>query len=122
MGRLISLRILCLALLAILGAALAAAPQMRGVPAISDVRLEVFVLSGGSLADLCQHDEHRHPHADHCALCHLITGCALPPADLRPLAIEQRAAAAIVLPQIQRTASHPRDPATPLRGPPACQA
>ena len=118
MGRLIPLRILCLALLMIVGTATAAPVA----PTIGDARLEVFMLAGGSPADLCHHDEPSLPHAEHCSLCHLIAECDLPSADLRLVAVEQRLTATVILPQVQRAALRPRDPVTPLRGPPANRA
>ncbi|MFC0198859.1 hypothetical protein [Paracoccus rhizosphaerae] len=118
MGCLIPFRILCLTLLTMVSLAFASATVVQGVPTLSDVRLEAYVLAAGSVADLCLHDEPQHSHPSRCSLCHLIAGCDLPPADLRLIAIEQRVAAAIIRPQIERATLCPRDPATPLRGPP----
>ncbi|MBM3606746.1 MAG: hypothetical protein FJX25_19220 [Alphaproteobacteria bacterium] len=107
MGRLIPFRILCLTLLTVVSLAFASAMSGRSVPTISEVRLEAYVLTGVSVGDLCLHDEPQNSHAFHCSLCHLIAGCGLPSADLRLVAIEQRFAAAIIRPQVERAGLRP---------------
>ncbi|WP_265502161.1 hypothetical protein [Paracoccus beibuensis] len=119
MSRPIPLRMLCLLVLAMVGVAFASATAVRGVPSAGEVRLEAFLLSGGSVADLCRHDQDGHEQVLHCALCHLVAGTDLPSADPPPIAIERRVLASIILPQVRRAGLRPKNPATPLRGPPA---
>ncbi|WP_347137836.1 hypothetical protein [Paracoccus sp. SSK6] len=106
-----------LAFMALLAVALATGMAARPVPSEMDLRLDAWVMAGGSLDDLC--GDHGADHKDgHCPLCNLAAPTGLPPVTASLLDAEQRILASIVLPQIRRAAGHARDPATPKRGPP----
>lgn len=91
------------------------------VPSARASALEAYVLSGGSLADLCgaDHDgEDDHHGPQGCPVCHL-TGAGLIPVPVtKAHDIERHFLARIVAPQPRRAQGRAHDPAHPPRGPP----
>ncbi|WP_136686037.1 hypothetical protein [Falsirhodobacter xinxiangensis] len=112
------LRLLGLVFVTLLAVAFATGTAVRAAPSVSEVQLEAYQLQGGLLADLCNEKSPDHAHMAGCSLCHLVAGCDLPDATLSLVEIDRKLIAAVILPQIERAAAHPRDPATPTRGPP----
>ncbi|RWR29653.1 hypothetical protein D2T31_09420 [Sinirhodobacter populi] len=106
-----------LMLLALL--ALAFATGARAAPDPAELRLEAYLLSGGSAADLCAQDGTDPAHAASCSLCHLIASSTLPDGGPSLVAVELHVVATVLLPQLRRAAMRLRDPATPPTGPPA---
>ncbi len=107
-----------LAFIGLLILALAAGMGARPVPSGMDLRLQSWVMAGGSLDDLC--GDHGAGHKDgHCPLCNLAAPTGLPPVTPSLHDADQRILARIVLPQMRRAMGHARDPANPKRGPPA---
>lgn len=89
----------------------------RPLPSEMDLRLDAWLMAGGSPDELC--GDHGADHkGGHCPLCTLAAPTGLPPVTAHLLDAEQRILARIVLPPIRRAAGHARDPATPKRGPP----
>ena len=106
-----------LAFIGLLILALATGMAARPVPSEMDLRLDAWVMAGGSLDDLC--GDHGTGHKDgHCPLCNLAAPTGLPPVTLSLRDADQRILARIVLPQMRRALGHARDPAIPKRGPP----
>lgn len=114
----LSLRTLGLALMTLLALAFASGSYARAAPTLADVKLDAYILSGGSALDLCRQADGDHAHLAECALCHLVAASNLPEAGLSLIRIDARMMATVILPQIRRAAARPRDPATPPRGPP----
>lgn len=112
------LRLLGLVFVTVLAVAFATGTAVRAAPTVSEVRLEVYQLQGGVLTDLCNDMSPDHAHMASCSLCHLVAGSDLPDIGLSLAEIEGAFVATIILPQIRRAAWHPRNPATPTRGPP----
>lgn len=104
-----------LMLLALL--ALAFATGARAAPDLAELRMEAYLLSGGSAADLCAQDGMDPAHMASCSLCHLIASGPLPDGGPSLVAVELHVAA-VLLPQLRRAAMRLRDPATPPTGPP----
>lgn len=113
-----SLRVLGLAFLTLLTLAFASGSFARAAPQASERTLEVLQLMGMDVGDLCDEDSPQHVHLAECSLCHLVAGADLPDAALTLIEVDRRIVATIVLPRMDRAAAHPRDPATPPRGPP----
>lgn len=105
-------------LLALLAIAFATGSFARPAPSADEARLQAFMLWSGTPGDLCGDGEAEHPHLALCSLCHLVTMTNLPASHPPLVDIEQRLVASVILPRILRAAAHPRDPATPPRGPP----
>ncbi|MDH2327405.1 hypothetical protein QCN27_11055 [Cereibacter sp. SYSU M97828] len=114
----LSLRVLGLTFLTLLAIAFASGSYARSAPAASEQKLEMLQLMGMSVDDLCDEDGRQHAHLAECSLCHLVAGTNLPDAGLTLIELDRRIVAALVLPQMDRAAARPRDPATPPRGPP----
>lgn len=112
------LRFLGLIMVTLLAVAFSTGTAMRIAPTASEARLEAYQLAGGLLADLCNEKSPDHAHMTQCALCNLVAGSDLPDTRLSLVAIERLVVGTVILPQIQRAAASPRDPATPTRGPP----
>ncbi|MTE00163.1 hypothetical protein GIY56_07680 [Paracoccus sp. YIM 132242] len=106
-----------LAFIGLLILALATGMAARPVPSEMDLRLESWVMAGGSLDDLCG-DHGGDGHKAHCPLCSLGETTGLPTVAPSLRDADQRILARIVLPQLRRAAGHARDPAIPKRGPP----
>ena len=105
-------------LIAVLSVAFATGTHSRPVLSAMDARLEAYLMTGGSMADLCLDGQDSHQKSSHCSLCYLVASSTLPRLDRLEIRLEQRIAATIILPQIRRAAANPRDPTTPKRGPP----
>ncbi|WP_207099881.1 hypothetical protein [Paracoccus shandongensis] len=107
-----------LAFIGLLILALVAGMAARAVPSEMELRLQAWVMAGGSLDDLC--GDHGAGHKDgHCPLCTLAAPTGLPPVTPSLRDADRRILARIVLPQMRRAMGHARDPAVPKRGPPA---
>lgn len=87
----------------------------KPVPTIAELQLQAFLLSGGSIDDLCGH-EGGLAHID-CDIC-----CHAPslPALHQPSIFEadQTYLAQVILPQAALAANKIHDPSAPVRGPP----
>lgn len=112
------LRLLGLVFVTLLAVAFATGTAVRAAPTLTEVRLEAYQLQGGLVADLCNEKSPDHAHLASCSLCHLVAGSDLPDIGLPLIEIERKLVATLILPQVQRAATQPRDPATPTRGPP----
>lgn len=88
---------------------------MKPVPTVAELELQAFLLSGGSLDDLCGHDGGM-AHVDCDICCHT----AALPARHQPsiLEAEQTYLALVILPRAALAANRIYDPSAPVRGPP----
>ena len=107
-----------LAFIGLLFVALAGGSGMRPVPSEIELRLEAWVMAGGTLDDLCSDHGVAQGDKAHCPLCNLAAPIVLPSIIASLIDIERRILAHAVLPQMRRAAGHTRDPAIPKRGPP----
>ncbi|MEI4487745.1 hypothetical protein V8J36_16255 [Frigidibacter sp. MR17.14] len=113
-----NLRALGLVLVALLTLAFGAAGHAHHVPEAADLRLQAYVLAGGSVADLCDDSATTHAKAAGCPVCHLIGAAVVPQPLGTPQDIELRHVATLVAPRVARAEGRARDPAIPPRGPP----
>lgn len=111
-------RFLGLIFVTLLTVAFAAGTAARAAPSVSEVRLELYQLQGGLLADLCDETLSDPAHLAHCSLCHLVAGSTVPDTSLPLVEIERKLVDAVILPQVRRAKARLRDPAIPPRGPP----
>lgn len=109
---------LVLAIIGLLAVVLATGPAVRPVPTDMDLRLEGWLLSGGSTQGLCGDRDTGGGGDGHCPMCTLTALAGPPPVPVSLVDIDQRILARIVLPQMRRAVAHARDPALPNRGPP----
>lgn len=83
-----------------------------------DAAQEAFAAVYGFSADICGEGQGKGIASGDCPVCHLVGAALLPEPATGDLATELRFVAAVVLPQSQRAAQAPTDPARSLRGPP----
>lgn len=108
-----------LALMFALTVALVAAGSGHRVPSANDAMIEAFVLSGGSLADLCADtDGNGLPDHGDCPACHIVASADLPEADLTLRDADLAFVAKVVAPRESRALRLVLDPARGLRAPP----
>lgn len=112
--------ILCRAgLIALLSLALISTAFGHRVPSTSDVVLEVYVLSGASMNDLCGDIDSTSGHAySDCQACHISGTADLPGEPLSVSAANYVYVATVVAPQESRAVRAVLDPAHALRAPP----
>ena len=87
------------------------------VPTAESLQLQAYQLTGLQM-DLCGNSDHTLAMPG-CPICTLI-GAAIIPKPLETLSeAERRVQTVTYLPMIARARHNPRDPTTPLRGPPS---
>lgn len=89
---------------------------VRPSASVAEARLDALALAGFSLDDLCNDQT---SHDARCSLCNLLSGGDLPSLTGILISLDRQLVASVILPDMQRAALRPRDPAVPLRGPPA---
>lgn len=99
--------------------ALAATGLAHHAPSSADLGKQAFLLSGGSMGDLCTDmDDDSAPPADDCQACHLVGSAIVPTTDLPLLQAELAFQAKVTAPRESRALRVVRDPALGLRAPP----
>lgn len=89
------------------------------IPSSNDSMIEAFVLSGGSLADLCADtDGNGLPDHGDCPACHIVASADLPEADLTLRDADLAFVAKVVAPRESRALRMVLDPARGMRAPP----
>lgn len=114
MRALANIRLFGLALACVLATAFAAVGGAHHVPTEREIRLEAWLLSGGSSDDLCGHEA---VAAHGCPVCHLVAA-AIVPDPFTVAAPLPRMAEVAALPVAQPRTAPARDPTLYLRGPP----
>jgi hypothetical protein len=99
--------------------ALVAAGYGHRMPSANDSMIEAFLLSGGSLADLCA-DTNGDGLPDHgdCPACHIVASAGLPDAGLTFHEADLAFVAKVVAPRENRAVRVVLDPARGMRAPP----
>ncbi len=110
------IRLFCLTLIAMLTLALGVAGAAHRVPSLERATLQAYQLAGLPV-ELCGKGDHG-AQMPACPVCTVIGAALIPPPTLGLMAEERLARAAIYLPLIAQSRHKPRDPTTPLRGPP----
>lgn len=108
-----------LTVLAVLTVALIATGFGHRIPSAGDMALQQYVLSGGSVADLCGDlDGDSLPDHSDCPACHIVATAAPPDARLSLHDADLFVVAKIVAPRESRVFRSVLDPARSLRAPP----
>jgi hypothetical protein len=108
-----------LVLIFALTVALVATGYGHRIPSANDSMIEAFLLSGGSLADLCADtDGDGQPDHGDCPACHIVASPDLPDADLTLHDADLAFVAKVVAPRESRAVRGVLDPALGMRAPP----
>lgn len=83
-----------------------------------DTAQAAFMQAFGQEAEICGEVGGKSSVSPDCPVCHLVSAVVLPDPVQSPEGIELRFVAQVVLPQAQRAADTPFDPAHAMRGPP----
>jgi hypothetical protein len=99
--------------------ALVATGYGHRMPSANDSMMDAFLLSGGSLADLCvDTDGNGLPDHGDCPACHIVASAGLPDADLTIHDADLAFVAKVVAPRESRALRTVLDPARGMRAPP----
>ncbi|QYZ69554.1 hypothetical protein [Neotabrizicola shimadae] len=108
-----------LVLMFILTAALIATGFGHRMPSANDSMIDAFLLSGGSLADLCgDTDGNGLPDHGDCPACHIVASAELPDANLTLNDVDLAFVAKVIAPGESRALRTVLDPARGMRAPP----